>query len=226
VFPLDVHTLGEAERYLDLLAEHVGVFKVGLELFTAVGPAAVHAVHARQRRCFLDLKLHDIPATMAGAVGAAASLGVAYLTLHGSAGGAGLQASVRAAEQSPTKLLAVTVLTSMDAQALAAIGVSAAPADAVLRLARLAKDSGVSGMVCSPLECAVLRDALGPDMELVTPGIRPAGGVAGDQKRIATAASAIAAGANLLVVGRPIREAEDPRAAARAVALEIAQALP
>lgn len=226
-FALDVRTLAEAERYLDLLAPHVGVFKVGLELFCAVGPAAVHAVHARKRECFLDLKLHDIPATMACAVAAAADLGVGYLTVHAAAGGAALLSCAKAASgASHLRLLAVTVLTSVDAPTLAAIGVPDGPAVAVQRLAALAYSSGVRGLVCSPLECAALRAQLGPQAVLVTPGIRLAGADAGDQQRIATPAAAIGAGATLLVVGRPIREARDPAAAALAIAAEIERALP
>lgn len=225
-FPLDVRTLAEAERYLDLLAEHVAVFKVGLELFSAVGPAAVDAVHARGRRCFLDLKLHDIPATMESAVAAAAGLGVAYLTLHAASGGGAMRACAKAASRSELRLLAVTVLTSMDAATLDAVGLRGTPAEAVERLADLAFDSGVRGLVCSPLECALLRKRLGSEVVLVTPGVRPAGAELGDQHRVATPAAAIAAGANLLVVGRPIREARDPKAAAMAIAAEIERALP
>ncbi|HEX2676176.1 MAG TPA: orotidine-5'-phosphate decarboxylase [Polyangiales bacterium] len=226
VFPLDVRTLGDAERWLDKLVGHVGVFKVGLELFSAVGPAAVHAVHSRGGRCFLDLKLHDIPATMAGAVEAATRLEVAYLTVHTSAGPSALRESAKAAEGSKLQLLGVTVLTSLDAAGLEAIGVRGLPEVAVARLAKLAFDSGVRGLVCSPLECKALRSALGKDAVLVTPGVRPAGADIGDQQRVATPAAAIAAGADLIVVGRPIRDSKDPVAAAAAIASEIERAQP
>ena len=224
-YPLDVSTLAEAERHIALLAPHVGVFKVGLELFTAVGPDAVRAVHAQGRRCFLDLKLHDIPATVGGAVAAARELGVAFLTLHASAGPEGLRAAAEAASGSDLRLLAVTVLTSMDDAALRAIGLSGPADQAVTRLADLAADSGVRGFVCSPMEVAALRKRLGASAFLVTPGVRPAGAALGDQRRVATPANAISAGSDLLVVGRPIRDAADPAAAAAAIVSEIEQAL-
>jgi len=224
-FPLDVSTLAEAERQLDLLMDHVGVFKVGLELFTAEGPAAVRAVQARGRRCFLDLKLHDIPATMAGAVAAAAQLGIAYLTLHAAAGPEALRAAANAAAGSKLQLLAVTVLTSLDDAGLADIGLSGPSAQAVARLAQLGAASGVTGFVCSPMECAALRLQLGGTAFLVTPGVRPTGAAVGDQRRIATPAQAIAAGADLLVVGRPIRNAHDPATAAASIVAEIEEAL-
>ncbi|HEX7477342.1 MAG TPA: orotidine-5'-phosphate decarboxylase [Polyangiales bacterium] len=222
-FPLDVATLREAEGLIDQLSDHVGVFKVGLELFTAEGPAAVRAVHARRRRCFLDLKLHDIPTTVSRAVATARDLGVAYLTLHAANGPEALREAVAAAG-AELKLLAVTVLTSMDATALSAIGMQGPPAEAVSRLAGLATAAGIKGLVCSATECAQLREQLGPSVFLVTPGIRPAGSAVGDQRRIATAAAAIASGADLLVVGRPIRDALDPKAAAAEIVAEIERA--
>lgn len=229
IFPLDVDDLDEARAWIRRLSPEIGVFKVGLELFTAVGPDAVRAVHDAGARCFLDLKLHDIPATMAGAVRSAATLGVDFLTIHTSAGPAAMRAcadtvkSVRTMRP-PTRLLGVTVLTSMDAAELAATGVSGTPAEAVERLALLAISSGLTGLVCSAEECARLRSVLGPDVELVVPGIRPKGSDLGDQKRAATPAVAVREGADLLVVGRPIRNAVDPVAAARAIATEVASA--
>jgi orotidine-5'-phosphate decarboxylase len=223
-FPLDVATLAEADGLLDQLHDEVGVFKVGLELFTAAGPAAVNAVHARQRRTFLDLKLHDIPATVERAVAAAADLGVTYLTVHAAAGPAALQAAARVAATSSLRLLAVTVLTSADAETLAAIGLQGPVSEAVTRLARLALDAGIDGLVCAPSECTELRAQFGSEVLLVTPGVRPAGADAQDQKRVATPSAAIAAGADVLVVGRPIRDAVDPRAKARDIVREIAQA--
>lgn len=227
VFPLDFPTLAEARQAAQRLAPAVGVLKVGLELFVREGPAAAQLGEELERELFLDLKLHDIPATVERAVAGAAALGVRYLTVH-AAGGAEMLA--RAAAQAaraprPLTILAVTLLTSLDAADLAAQGVAGSALDQVLRLARVAWSAGVRGFVASPAEARALRGALGPEALLVTPGIRPAGAAAGDQKRIATPASAIADGADLLVVGRPIRDAADPLAAAHAVVAEIAGAL-
>ncbi|MCU0677232.1 MAG: orotidine-5'-phosphate decarboxylase [Myxococcota bacterium] len=224
VFPLDVPDLETARVWIDRLAGEVGVLKVGLELFTAAGPDAVRAVHASGAKCFLDLKLHDISATMASAVRAAARLGVEYLTVHAVAAPAALTAVRDAADGSKTRLLAVTVLTSLDADELTAIGLAGPPAAAVERLARLAVRHGIDGLVCSPEECAALRRSLADDVLLVVPGIRPAGSERGDQARVATPGRARREGADLLVVGRPIRHADDPVAAARAIVAEIAEA--
>ena len=193
---------------------------MGLELFTSAGPAAVRAVHEAGAACFLDLKIHDIPATVASAVRSAAALGVRYLTVHASAGPAALAAAARAARGTGTRLLAVTVLTSLDQGELDAIGLLGTPAEAVNRLAAVAHESGVDGFVCSPREVAALRAQL-PDATLVVPGVRPKGSATGDQRRTATPAEVRAAGADLLVVGRPIRLADDPVAAAHAIADEI-----
>ena len=163
---LDVPTLDSAKALIDRTREHIGTFKVGLELYTAVGPAAVEAVHAAGAKCFLDLKLHDIPATMGRSVARAAFMGVAYLTVHGLAGLDSLQQASDNAGS--TRLLAVTVLTSLDEAALEAIGLSGGPQKATDRLAELAWDAGVRGFVTSAHECAALRDALGPDAFLVT----------------------------------------------------------
>jgi orotidine-5'-phosphate decarboxylase len=224
VFPLDVKDLAEARAWIDRLVDHVGVFKVGLELFVSAGPDAVRAVHDRGARCFLDLKLHDIPATMAGATERAVAQGVAFLTVHASAGPRALRGVQEIAASSKTQLLAVTVLTSFDASELASIGLDA-PASAAARLARVAVQSGVRGLVCSPEEASALREIVGPSGVLMVPGVRPAGADRGDQRRVATPATAIASGADYLVVGRPIREASDPRAAASAIAEEIGLAL-
>jgi len=220
---LDVPDLEAAKKLIDETREHVGTFKVGLELYTAVGPAAVEAVHAAGAKCFLDLKLHDIPATMGRSVEQAASMGVAYLTVHAVAGPNSLrQASDNAGS---TRLLGVTVLTSLDAAELEAIGLSGGPRNAVDRLAKLAWDAGLRGFVTSAHECAALRAALGEEAFLVTPGIRPAGSDVGDQKRVMTPADAIGAGADLLVVGRPIRDASDPTEAAANIARQVQLAL-
>jgi orotidine-5'-phosphate decarboxylase len=226
VFALDVATLAEARELIDRLHRPVGVFKVGLELFSAAGPSALEAVHASGRRSFLDLKLHDIPATVQRAVQAALTLGASYLTVHAAVGAATMRAAVAVAAGTNLKLLAVTVLTSADDALLASIGVSGSVSEAVARLARLAADSGMHGLVCAPAECATLRALVGPDLLLVSPGVRPTGSSAQDQdpKRLATPAGAIAAGADLLVVGRPIRDALDPRRAAESIVEEIAAA--
>ncbi len=220
---LDVPDLASAKALIAKTSEHIGVFKVGLELYTAVGPAAVDAVHDVGAECFLDLKLHDIPATMERAVARASSMGVEFLTVHAAAGLDSLrQASDKAGS---TRLLAVTVLTSLDAPSLQAIGMSGGPLAAANRLARLAWNGGIRGFVTSAQECGDLRAALGPDAFLVTPGIRPRGSEVGDQKRVMTPAEAIAAGANLLVIGRPIRDASDPTEAAADIARQVELAL-
>jgi orotidine-5'-phosphate decarboxylase len=226
VFPLDVGTEAEARALAQRVAEGVGVLKIGLELFVAEGPKVVAIGKEHDRPVFLDLKLHDIPETVERAVASAAAHGVKYLTVHAAGGPTMLRRAVERArkESSTLQLLAVTVLTSMSDEDLRATGVDATAREQVVRLAKLAWDAGVRGFVCSPLEVALLRAELGPEAELVVPGVRPAGAAAGDQKRIATPAEAIRAGANLLVIGRPIRDAADPRAAAAAIAREIAEA--
>lgn len=208
------------------LQDVVGGFKVGLEFTTANGPDGVRAVVALGLPVFLDVKFHDIPNTVAGAVRAAGSLGVAMLTLHVAGGPAMLRAAVEAAAGCPTRpaLLGVTVLTSIDNADLARIGVPHAAGDQVLRLAALARSCGLDGVICAPPEIGLLRSHLGTGLKLVVPGIRPAGSGLGDQKRTLGPAAAIAAGADWLVIGRPITRAPDPRAAATAIAAEIAAA--
>lgn len=224
IFPLDVDELDEAKRWIDRLVGRVGVFKVGLELFVKAGPEAVRAVHGAGGCCFLDLKLHDIPATMAGAVSRAVDLGVAFITVHAAAGPRALAASVDAARGAVTRLLAVTVLTSLDDSDLRTVGVVGTSREAAARLARISVDHGVSGLVCSAEEAADLRDIVGSSGILVVPGVRPAGAAPGDQSRVATPARAVRAGADYLVVGRPIRMAPNPVAAAEAIAREIDEA--
>lgn len=225
-FALDFPSLSQAKEGAARVASAVGVLKVGLELFVSEGPRAIELGQQLGCDIFLDLKLHDIPETVERAVASAAALGVRYLTLHAAGGPRMLVAAARRAERENTglKLLAITVLTSLDAADLQATGVSSAPAEHALRLARLAHDQGIAGMVCSALEVGALRDALGPTPILVTPGIRPHANGADDQKRTGTPTGAIRAGASLLVVGRPIRDAEDPAAAARAIRDEIERA--
>ncbi len=226
VLPLDVPDLGSAARWVNALGSEIGVFKIGLQLFTAAGPDAVRLVHDAGAACFLDLKLHDIPATMEHAVHAAAELGVRYLTVHSSAGRTALERCANAAKGSDTHLLAVTILTSLDTDELQEVGLNDTTSDLVARRARLAAQAGIQGVVCSPHECERLRQEHGPPLTLMVPGIRPAGGDRGDQKRVASPTMAIHQGADLLVVGRPIRNAPDPVRAARAIVQEIADALP
>ncbi len=211
--------LGLGRSLLDL----VGGLKVGLEFVTANGPDGVRRVVAQGLPVFLDGKFHDIPNTVARAVRAAASLGVAMMTLHVAGGRAMLRAAVEAAhlrEPCP-QLLGVTVLTSLDDADLDALGVPHKVTDQVLRLAELAWDSGLDGVVCSPHEVAPLRRRFGREFKLAVPGIRPKALARSDQKRTMGPAEAIAAGADLLVIGRPITDAADPRAAAAAIAAEI-----
>jgi orotidine-5'-phosphate decarboxylase len=223
-FALDYPTLAEARRGAARVRGAVGVVKVGLELFVREGPPAVKLGAELDADVFLDLKLHDIPETVERAVASAAELGARYLTLHAAGGPRMLERAARRAETSGLVLLAISVLTSLDAEDLERIGSDPDPARQALRLGRLARESGVPGIVCSPAEVGALRAALGPDSVLVTPGIRSAGAAADDQKRTATAGQAIRAGASLLVVGRPIRDAADPHAAASALVAEIAEA--
>jgi orotidine-5'-phosphate decarboxylase len=218
-----------ANAAMDLVDQLQGVcrwFKVGMELYYAAGNSVVDRLRERGFEVFLDLKLHDIPNTVAGAVRSVAGTGASLLTVHAGGGEKMMRAAVQAANTpGAPKLLAVTVLTSMDAGELSAVGVSEAPATQVLRLARLARTAGINGLVCSPQEVAAVRAAMGEDALLVTPGIRPGtSGRTDDQSRVATAADAIASGASMLVVGRPITQAADPAAAAAGILAEIQSA--
>jgi orotidine-5'-phosphate decarboxylase len=223
-FALDYPTLKQARVGAAAVAQSVGVLKVGLELFVREGPAAVAIGAEVGCDVFLDLKLHDIPATVERAVHSAGSLGVRYLTVHATGGPKMLQQAAEAASQTGLTLLAVTVLTSLDAADLGTVGVADTPDAQTLRLGRLATSVGIGGLVCSCAEVARLRQELGPDVILVTPGIRPAAGTEHDQKRTGSPVGAIRAGSSMLVVGRPIRDAPDPAAAARLLADEIAGA--
>lgn len=214
------------------VAPEAGHLKLGLEAFVAEGPSVVREIVASGAGVFLDLKLHDIPNTVGRAAAAAARTGAAILNCH-AAGGAGMmtafgdggrEGAAKAGLPAP-KLIAVTVLTSLDAAAVRAVGLAGSPREAALRLAVLALASGLDGVVCSPDEIAAIRAACGKDFFLVVPGVRPAGEARGDQRRVATPGDAIRSGADLLVVGRPITGASDPAAAARAVVAEIAASL-
>lgn len=217
---LDFPTWERAAPFAAAIAPHVGMLKVGLELFAAEGPAAVRAAAGLGRPVFLDLKLHDIPNTVEGAARSAAASGAALLTVHASGGSEMVRAAVRGAG-GKLRVLAVTVLTSLDAAALERIGLQGPPETAVVRLARLAVEAGAGGLVCSPHEVAAVRAAVGPGPLLVVPGVRPAGVAVGDQARVATPEQAVAAGADVIVVGRPLRDAPDPIAAARDVAASL-----
>jgi orotidine-5'-phosphate decarboxylase len=201
----------------DVLHGAAGVLKIGLQAFIANGPSIVREVHERGANVFLDLKIHDIPNTAKHAVAAASSLGVAMVTVHTSGGMAMLQACVAAAAGGSSTLLGVTILTSLDDAELEHIGFTGSPLNNAVRLAKLAQASGLRGVVASPHEVAAVREACGGGMRIVVPGIRPEGSERGDQRRTTTPAAAIAAGADYIVVGRPITDASDPRAAALAI---------
>ena len=224
---LDFAEEHEALKFVDRLGQTCQWYKVGMELYYAAGNRIVQQLRDRGFNVFLDLKLHDIPNTVAGAVRSATQAGASLLTIHASGGAAMMSAAAEAASAPGfPRLLAVTVLTSMDANELAGIGITASPAQQVLRLAKLAKKSGIDGMVCSAEEVAILRKETGPNTLLVVPGIRLAGGAMDDQKRIATPAQAIADGASMLVVGRPITRAADPAETTRTILEQIEQAQP
>ena len=225
IVALDTSDLAAADSLVERLGGVVSHFKVGSVLFTAAGPAAVEMVRKRGGRVFLDLKYHDIPATVSAAVEAAARLGVGLLTVHASGGVAMLRAAAAAAQAAGAdrpRIVAVTVLTSLDRAALQReLGVPSAVEGHAVHLAALAREAGCDGVVASPREAARLRALLGRNAVIVTPGIRPTGGAADDQARIATPAAAVQAGADYLVVGRPITGAADPAAAATAILSEI-----
>lgn len=227
IVALDVPSAAAAAEMAKRLEGVCRWFKVGLELFTAAGPGVVEKLGARGHSVFLDLKFHDIPNTVAGAVRSAAGLGARMMNVH-AAGGPAMLAAARAALDgvaNPPELLAVTVLTSMDAAQMKAAGIGRAPEKQVELLAKMALKAGFRGFVCAPQEVAALRALIGREGVLVVPGIRPAGARAGDQKRAATPADALKAGASYLVVGRPITQATDPAEAAEAILKEMAAAL-
>ncbi len=219
---IDTPSLERARDLAGRVAPHVGGLKLGLEFFNANGPDGVRAITALGRPLFLDLKLHDIPNTVAGGIRSATALAPTFITIHASGGHAMMRAAADAAIESADKfgiarprLLGVTVLTSLDGEDLAAVGQEPEVSAQVDRLAALAKESGLDGIVCAPQEIARLRALCGPDFTLMVPGIRPVGSDPGDQKRVMSPAEAMAQGADHLVIGRPITGAEDPAAAAR-----------
>lgn len=226
ILPLDVPDEASALRLVEQLGGIVSFFKIGLELFTRCGPDTITEIKRRapEARIFLDLKLHDIPNTVAGAVRSARALGVDFLTVHLSGGGAMLRAAATEA-QSSLFLLGVSVLTSSDEGTLLETGVAAGVADQVLRLASLGRASGLRGVVASPHEIAALRARFGPELTIVVPGVRPASAesAADDQRRVMTPRQAADAGADYLVIGRPITAHPDPRAAAERIVGEMTE---
>ena len=227
IVALDLPDRRAVREALERLSGHVGYCKLGLEIFVREGPGLVEEILALGERVFLDLKLHDIPNTVAGAVRSACRLGIHMLTLHASGGQAMMEAACGAAQAAPHPplLLAVTALTSLSPEDGRSIGVSAPIADWVVQLAGLARQSGIRGLVASPLELPHLHSRFRGEMQLVIPGIRPAGASALDQARTAEPGQAIRSGADFIVVGRPILNAADPAAAADRVVAEIAAAL-
>ena len=227
---LDVPTAEAAMELAKKIAPAVGGFKIGSELFTAAGPEVVRRIRATGAAVFLDLKFHDIPNTVAGAVASAVRLDVQMLTVHAAGGVDMLKAAEQSAQETawelghaPPLVLGVTVLTSLDSHALSQIGLDPNVGRQVRRLANMAAQAGLRGLVCSPLEVAELRQMLTAGVQLVTPGIRPEMNSANDQKRTLTPREAIAAGANWLVIGRPIHAAPDPRAAAEKILESLVQ---
>ena len=220
---LDAPDLDTAARWAALVAPHVSTLKVGLELYLRYGPDAVASVRgASGVEIFLDLKLNDIPATVAGAARAVARLRPALLTVHAAAGAAAIRAAAEAAPD--TRVVAVTVLTSLCDGDLSQIGLAGPVSEAARRLAVLAVESGARGLVCSPQEVAAIRADVGDDVLLITPGVRPAGAAVNDQARVATPEEALRSGADLLVIGRPITGAADPGAAAATIAAALRRA--
>ena len=228
IIALDVETSRQALDLVKQLQSVAGMFKVGSQLFTAAGPQIVRDILAEDSKVFLDLKFHDIPHQVAGAARSAAELGVSLFTIHASGGSEMMQRAVDSVNEVAAKggtrsaILAISVLTSIDATILSQIGVNSTTEEAVLRLVKLAEAAGVDGVVASPQEIETIRQTVSrPEFLVVTPGIRPAANEAGDQKRVATPAAAIAAGASYLVVGRPITAAPDPLGAAEQIISEM-----
>ena len=225
IIPLDVPSVSDAFALVDRLGDEADFYKVGFELYTRGGLEVVRELVSREKRVFLDIKLHDIPNTVARAVEAASDLGVDLLTLHAS-GGQRMMAAAAEARSSHLKLLGVTVLTSMTTDEMASAWGReiSSVRDEVLRLANLGKEAGLDGIVSSALEASWIRQKIGPRFLIVTPGIRPAGSDSDDQNRVATPREAIQSGADFLVIGRPITKADDPSAAFAAVLKEIEEA--
>ena len=224
IVAVDAPDRASALKLIEPLAGERCVFKIGLQLFTAVGPDIVREIRSSGARVFLDLKFHDIPNTAREAVRSAVALGVDMTTIHLAGGPAMVSESVKAAEGTKTLVLGVTVLTSMDDETLAIVGIAKRAADQVLHLAEMGSMCGLRGVVASPHEITVLREKFGSDLVIVTPGVRPAGSDIGDQRRVMTPGEAIRRGADFLVIGRPITGAQSPREAFLQIADEIAAA--
>lgn len=228
IVALDVSTMDAMKSIVSSLGDSVSFYKVGMELFYAEGDQTVRYLQEHGKHVFLDLKLHDIPNTVAHGVSSLTRLGANLITIHGQGGPIMMKAAAEAARESAEKLgierpklLAITVLTSFDDESWTSIGGQLPIADQVIRLAKLAKESGMDGVVCSALEAKMIREACGPDFLIVTPGIRPAFAATNDQKRIATPSSALQDGASRLVIGRPITQAEHPQEAVRLIIEEM-----
>lgn len=228
IVPLDLPELKEATELVDQLSEHVNWFKIGNQLFTATGPAAIKMLKDRGKRVFLDLKFHDIPNTVARASEVVTTLGVDMFNVHASGGLEMMRSAVKAVEAKSAEigiskpiLLGVTVLTSIDEKQLYDLGVERELSSQVVYLARHSKEAGLDGVVASPMELKLIRDAIGDDFVIVTPGVRPIWAAKDDQKRVMTPREAIDAGADMIVVGRPIRNAPNPEEAAIAIIQEI-----
>ena len=224
IIALDVNTLKEEERLLDILSLHVQVFKIGMELFYSCGPKAIDLVKKYDKDVFLDLKFHDIPNTVYAASKAAVKFGAYMFNVHASGGLEMMKKAVEAAEEESQKLgigrpkiLGVTVLTSLDREVLNKIGINKSAEDQVLSLAILAKEAGLDGVVASPEEIVAIRKSAGKDFLIVTPGVRPEGSEAGDQKRVATPKEAFQRGADYIVIGRPVTKSKDPVKALEAI---------
>ncbi len=227
IVAIDVSSPDEISPIINSLSNNVSFYKIGLELFISAGPTALTPFKKADKKIFLDLKLHDIPRTVARAVKAAAQHGVDILTVHAGGGSDMLKAAAEAAREcgkDAPKLVAVTTLTSLNNDDLMEMGVTRGLSEHTLALGKMAIDAGIDGLVCSPHEAAPFRKLIGNEPILITPGIRPAGGKAGDQKRIATPEMAVNAGSSFLVVGRPILEADNPAEAAAAIVQEIQNA--
>lgn len=228
IVALDVSTMDAMKSIVSSLGDSVSFYKVGMELFYAEGDQTVRYLQEHGKHVFLDLKLHDIPNTVAHGVSSLTRLGANLITIHGQGGPIMMKAATKAARESAEKLgierpklLAITVLTSFDDESWTSIGGQLPIADQVIRLAKLAKESGMDGVVCSALEAKMIREACGPDFLIVTPGIRPSFATTNDQKRIATPSSALQDGASRLVIGRPITQAEHPQEAVRLIIEEM-----
>ncbi|WP_227767023.1 orotidine-5'-phosphate decarboxylase [Zhaonella formicivorans] len=232
IVALDVDTLQEVEELVELLGPHVGMFKVGLQLYTSLGPKVLQTIHAKGGKIFVDLKLHDIPNTVAQASRVLTAYGVRMFNVHASGGLKMMAAAARAVEEAAREkgiakplLIAVTVLTSLGEEDLQEIGLKGSPEETVLKWAKLAQEAGLDGVVASPRESSLIRAACGPGFLTVTPGVRPQGAEQGDQKRVATPREAIRQGSSYLVIGRPITAAADPVRAAQAILAEMEEGL-